>query len=72
MCPLSNLALNHIKHIKQLKIDELLDAEVWLTLNPDDDLFLPDMKKVVEECTFWYCFRRKHCAQLEANAIRPL
>ena len=72
MCPLSNMTLKHIKSLFDLRLHTLLDANVWLTLNPDDDLFLPEMKQVIEECNQIYSFTPTQCRSLETNSLRPL
>ena len=48
LCPGSNLVTGLISDIKDLKIKELLGMGVLCSLNPDDDLFLPDINSVFE------------------------
>lgn len=72
MCPLSNLTLGHINTIQELGITELLDAGAWVTLNSDDDLFLPDMEEVTKQCDLYCNFSLEQCRKLEENSIRPL
>ncbi|MDO8515807.1 MAG: hypothetical protein Q7S28_01000 [bacterium] len=67
-CPLSNLTLGHIRDVRELHINYLLDSGVCYTLNPDDDLFLPPMNKVLEECDRRYRFTKTQCRVLEENA----
>lgn len=71
-CPLSNLALGHIQDVKEIGIDKLLDAGVWYTLGPDDDLFLASLEEVAIACDKVYHFNAQQKQQLEANALRPL
>lgn len=69
-CPLSNKVTGLIDDIRVLRIDELLNAGVMYTLNPDDDLFLPSMEKVVTACEDAYEFTEKQCTQLQENVYR--
>jgi adenosine deaminase len=48
--PAAYLAAGLISDIRELGIPELLNAGVGYTLNPDDDLFLPDMTAEVLAC----------------------
>lgn len=69
-CPLSNLTCGHISDISELGIDTLLDAGVIYTLNPDDDLFLPDMKAVLKQCDNEYHFTSQQKTALEENVFK--
>jgi adenosine deaminase len=69
-CPLSNFACGLIKDVRELKIDELLDAGVIYTLNADDDLFLPPMEMVVSYCDKVYDFSAEQCRKLEENVFK--
>jgi len=68
-CPLSNVSEGHIKSVEDLHIDELLDAGVTYALGPDDDLFLPRMDEVLDECEQVYGFTPIQKRQLEANVF---
>jgi adenosine deaminase len=68
--PLSNVACGCIADVRELRIDELLDAGIIYTLNADDDLFLPTMDEVVAACDAAYGFTPGQWAQLEANVLR--
>jgi adenine deaminase len=46
VCPGSLIATNTIHNVRQLKIRELLENSVLVTLDCDDDLFMPDLKEV--------------------------
>lgn len=69
-CPLSNVACGCIADVRELRIDELLDAGIIYTLNADDDLFLPTMDDVIAACDAAYGFTPGQWAQLEANVLR--
>lgn len=69
-CPLSNVACGCIQDVRELRIDELLDAGIIYTLNADDDLFLPTMDEVVAACDAAYGFSPGQWARLEANVLR--
>ena len=66
-CPASYLQTGLIKDARELGITELLDRGVIYTLNPDDDLFLPPMEKVLAVCDAAYGFTAEQCAKLERN-----
>jgi len=68
-CPLSNVSEGHIKSVDELRINELLDAGVMYALSPDDDLFLPRMDEVLDECSAAYDFTPTQKRQLEANVF---
>ena len=69
-CPLSNLRSNLIHSLGELRVDYLLDRGVIYTLNADDDLFLPDMNTVIDECDAYYNFTENQCAALQENVFR--
>ncbi|HSD12994.1 MAG TPA: hypothetical protein VLC10_05530 [Patescibacteria group bacterium] len=69
-CPLSNLSCGAIGDVRELRIDELLDAGVIYTLNADDDLFLPTMDEVVAECGGAYGFSDAQWRALDTNVAR--
>jgi len=69
-CPLSNLTSGFISHVRELGIDQLLDAGVIYTLNADDDLFLPPMMDVLDQCEEAYTFTRTQKTALEKNVFR--
>ena len=66
-CPGSNLSSGLIPHTKYLCIKELLKAGVVYSLNPDDDLFMPDMNEVFHMCNDEYGFTEKEKRQLLFN-----
>jgi adenosine deaminase len=69
-CPMSNIATGGIQDVRDLKIDALLDAGVIGTINPDDDLFMPDVHEVRAICQEKYDFSQKHRDLLFANQFR--
>jgi adenosine deaminase len=69
-CPLSNVACRCIADVRELRIDELLDAGVLYTLNADDDVFLPTMDEVVAACERAYAFSDRHREMLRTNVFR--
>lgn len=69
-CPLSNERSKLVADVRDLRISELLDRGVIYTLNADDDLFLPPMETVLEECDAAYGFTAEQCAKLEQNVFR--
>jgi adenosine deaminase len=69
-CPLSNLSCGAIADVRELRIGELLDAGVLYTLNADDDLFLPTMDRVLDECERTYAFTAAQKDALEKNVFR--
>lgn len=69
-CPLSNRQTNLIQNVGELGIGGLLDRGVCGTLNADDDLFLPPMCEVIEECDQAYHFTPAQCKQLEDNVFQ--
>jgi adenosine deaminase len=66
-CPLSNLWCGQIADVRELRIDELLDAGVIYTLNPDDDLFMPSASAVAARCDDAYRFTEAQRRALAAN-----
>lgn len=55
-CPASYVQTGLVRDACLLGIDELIDAGVRYTVNPDDDLFLPAMSEVVRVCNEAYGF----------------
>lgn len=69
-CPLSNLSGGLIGDVRDLRLAELLDAGVALTLNADDDLFLPPMPEVLAACQRAYAFSEDEWRLLDGNVRR--
>ncbi len=69
-CPLSNLYSGLIKDVRELRIPEILDRGVIYTLNPDDDLFMPPMAEVLEQCDQAFGFTDEQRRRLEENVWR--
>lgn len=67
-CPGSNLASGLIPNTGHLKIRELLQAGVLCSINPDDDLFLPDYFETMELCDKEYHFTAAELEQFNRNA----
>jgi adenosine deaminase len=63
-CPGSNLSSGLIPNFEYLRMPELLDAGVMGCINPDDDLFMPDMDEIVCAGTF----SDENLACMERNA----
>lgn len=70
MCPLSNLTLGGITDVRELGIDKLLDTGLILTINPDDDVFLPSMEETIAACERAYDFTEEQRVLLESNPYR--
>jgi len=69
-CPASYVQTGLIAGVTALGLDRLLDAGVNLTVNPDDDLFLPNMQEVGRLLRDGAGLSRRHLAQLEENVYR--
>ncbi len=69
-CPGSNLASHLIPNLQCLRIRELLDAGVLYSLNPDDDLFLPDLNETFTLCNTVYNFTEQEKDKLKMNPWR--
>lgn len=67
-CPLSNLVCGAIPDLKSLKIRGLLEANVLYLLNPDDDIFMPDLDEVFQACNDVYNFTLEEKQQMRLNA----
>jgi adenosine deaminase len=67
-CPGSNFDSENIPNLECLKIRELLDAGVVYSLNPDDDLFLPDTETTFNMCNRVYNFTKLERELLIKNA----
>lgn len=67
-CPGSNFASELIPDVNCLKIREMLDQNVLYSLNPDDDLFLPDLDETFQLCDAAYRFTEEEKCKLQANA----
>jgi len=67
-CPGSNLASGLIPNVSYLKIRKLLGAGVLYSLNPDDDLFLPDLNETFALCDKEYNFTDDEKRRLKMNA----
>lgn len=66
-CPGSNLSSGLIPNTAYLKIRDLLDAGVLYSLNPDDDLFMPDLNEVFQTCNDEYRFTEDEKSKLLVN-----
>ncbi|MDP2598836.1 MAG: hypothetical protein Q8P49_03340 [Candidatus Liptonbacteria bacterium] len=67
-CPGSNLTSCLIPDMAYLKIRDLLAAKVMYSMNPDDDLFLPDLDETFALCDSEYHFVENERRLLELNA----
>ncbi len=65
--PGSNLSSKLIPNMRYLRIRDLLKSGVIYSLNPDDDLFMPDLNEVFQMCDNEYCFTEKEKEQLLRN-----
>ena len=66
-CPGSNLTSGLIKNVGQLGIRDLLQNGVIYSLNPDDDLFMPDIDETFHICDDWYNFTEEEKEKLLRN-----
>lgn len=66
-CPSSYLFSKLIPNLKYLRIRDLLNSGVLYSLNPDDDLFMPDLDGVFEMCNNEYQFSPEEKRKLLAN-----
>ena len=69
-CPVSYRIAGFINDLRDLRIDRLLDEGICYTLNADDDLFLPGLPAVVNECCDAYHFTTEQARALEENVFR--
>ncbi|HUZ92635.1 MAG TPA: hypothetical protein VNG29_01410 [Candidatus Paceibacterota bacterium] len=67
-CPGSNLSCGLIPNMAYLKIRDFLDAHVMYSINPDDDLFMPDLDETVALCDTEYHFTAHERWKLEMNS----
>ncbi len=67
-CPGSNLASGLIPNTRYLGIDKLLARNIRYSLNPDDDLFLPNLDETFELCDKEYHFSEEQKMHLRMNA----
>jgi len=68
LCPGSNFASGLIPNMKYLRIRDLLKAGVLCSINPDDDLFLPDMNETFRLLQAEYDFKDEELKRFNANA----
>lgn len=68
LCPGSNFSSGLIPKMSYLKIRDLLEAGLFVSLNPDDDLFMPDIQETFAMCDAEYHFTEKEKARLIKNA----
>lgn len=66
-CPGSYLFSKLIPNLKYLRIRDLLNSGVLYSLNPDDDLFMPDLDEVFEMCEKEYGFSPEEKRKLLLN-----
>ena len=55
-CPCSNLSSGLIPNTRYLRIRNLLAQGIIYSLNPDDDLFMPNLNEVFQICNKEYRF----------------
>ncbi|MBX4190014.1 hypothetical protein KW791_01835 [Candidatus Parcubacteria bacterium] len=67
-CPGSNLKSSLIPNVSVLHIREMLKQGVLYSINPDDDLFLPNLPDTFDMCDKEYQFSPREKEQLRANA----
>ncbi|MEK9179963.1 MAG: hypothetical protein AAB897_00940 [Patescibacteria group bacterium] len=68
LCPGSNYSSGLIPNTGYLKIRDLLQSHVLCSLNPDDDLFLPQMPEVIDMVEAEYSFSGREFINFEHNA----
>ncbi|GEM_PF-1147154 len=68
LCPGSNLTCGLIPDTKYLRIRDLLRAGVLCSINPDDDLFLPDLDETFRLLQAEYKFTEAELRQFNQNA----
>lgn len=68
LCPGSNLTSGLIPNTGYIRIRELLQAGVLCSINPDDDLFLPDYFETMELCNKEYAFTAAELEEFNRNA----
>jgi adenosine deaminase len=66
-CPGSNLSSGLIPSTRYLRINELLSKGVNYSLNPDDDLFMPNLNEVFQICNAEYHFTEEERQKLLRN-----
>ncbi len=66
-CPGSNLSSGLIPNTKYLKIRRLLAKGINYSLNPDDDLFMPNLSEVFQICNAEYNFTEEERQKLLLN-----
>lgn len=66
-CPGSYVFSKLIPNLKYLRIRDLLNSGVLYSLNPDDDLFMPDLDEVFEMCEREYKFSPEEKRKLLLN-----
>lgn len=68
LCPGSNLKSGLIPNTAYLRVGDLLKAGVLCSINPDDDLFMPDYFETLELCEKEYSFTPQELMMLGNNA----
>lgn len=68
-CPASYVQLGFIKSPAELGMAKLLDAGIGVTINPDDDIFLPPMPEVKRLVLETGELATRHLRQLERNVF---
>ncbi len=66
-CPASNLNSGLIPDTQYLEIRKLLKTGILYSLNPDDDLFMPDLNEVFQICNAEYNFTEEEKQKLLRN-----
>ena len=69
-CPGSNLQGQNIPNLEMLQITKMLELGIRWSMNPDDDLFQPNIREVYEACDQVYHFTDEQRIQLRLNAWR--
>lgn len=67
ICPANYLASGYIKEIKELRLEEQIEAGVKIFLDHDDNLFFPPLNEVGHMC-LESGLTREHLKQMNANA----
>lgn len=67
-CPGSNLVSGLIPNTRCLGIDKMLARGIRYSLNPDDDLFMPNMDETFAICDAEYNFTEDQKMRLQMNA----
>lgn len=70
MCPCSYLSTGLLpdNNMSHLRLDELLDANVLVSIEPDDDLFMDNMDEVFDKCDIAFKLTQEQRSKIITNA----